>query len=183
MIEAQLIRACKEGDRMAQKKLYELMAAKMFGLCRRYIKEEADVEDVLLKGFYKMFNKLEQYSGEGNFEGWVRKIMVNEALMFLRKQKSNIHLHIATIEDEAYRLPDQKKADEALAENEILKLLDLLPDGYRTVFNLYAIEGYSHKEIAEQLEVSINTSKSQLLKARRMLQDLINKREQWKTAG
>ncbi len=174
MNENALIKSCLSGDRTAQRMMYERFAAKMFGVCRRYIKNEADVEEVLLNGFYKVFSNLAKFSHKGSFEGWIRRIMVNEALMFIRKQNKVSNLQLVGLADYQHpaspQMPDRK-----IQEDDILCLLDDLPPGYRTVFNLYAIEGYSHKEIAEKLGVSVNTSKSQLLKARRMLQELLEK--------
>lgn len=140
----------------------------MFGVCRRYIKNEQDAEDVMINGFFKVFTKIEQFNDKGSFEGWIRRIMVNESLMFLRKYNMNLSIEIH--ENQAVT---EMEPDTAIREEDILKLLDLLPIGYRTVFNLYVIEGYAHKEIAEKLGVSINTSKSQLIKARKKLQQLI----------
>jgi len=140
----------------------------MFGVCRRYIKNEQDAEDVMINGFFKVFTKIEQFKDNGSFEGWIRRIMVNESLMFLRKY--NMNLSIELNETQAVTEMD---ADSRIREEDILKLLDYLPIGYRTVFNLYVIEGFSHKEIAEQLGVSVNTSKSQLIKARKKLQQLL----------
>ncbi len=168
-----LIANCQKGDRLAQRKLYDRYAAQFFGVCRRYIYKKEDVEEVLLSAFYKIFTKINQYTGKGNFEGWMRRIVVNEALMFLRKQNNLSTLQVVHTEDALKNMAVRPKADSNIREGEILKLLDHLPTGYRTVFNLYVIEGYSHKEIAQLLKVSINTSKSQLLKARRMLQEMM----------
>lgn len=173
--ENELIQACQKGDRKAQKQLYERLAAKMFGVCRRYIRNEADVEDTLLKGFFKVFSNIHRFEGKGSFEGWVRRIMVNESLMWIRKQKRSLHLYVEV--ETQHDLKTAETADQKIAADDILCLLDELPIGYRTVFNLFAIEGFSHKEIAEQLGVSINTSKSQLLKARKMLQKLLQQNE------
>ncbi|MGB0839658.1 MAG: RNA polymerase sigma factor [Chitinophagales bacterium] len=172
MTEKELIQACKQNNRKAQRLLYERLAPKMFGVCKRYVRNEADVEDVLLKGFYKVFSNLCQYSYQGSFEGWVRRIMVNESLSFLRQNKKRMGFSLVSVEEQ-YHLETSTNADDKLLEGDVLQLLDELPQGYRTVFNLYAIEGYGHREIAEMLGVSINTSKSQLLKARRMLQKLL----------
>lgn len=170
MTEQELILACKQEKREAQKLLYDRYSERMFGVCRRYIKVHMDAEDCMVNGFYKVFKKLDQYSEKGNFEGWMRKIMVNECLMFLRKY--NMNLSVELNESDAIT---ETAAEEKIMEQDILKLLDHLPAGYRTVFNLFAIEGYSHKEIAEQLNISINTSKSQLIKARKKLQEFLKK--------
>ncbi len=180
MTEQELIQACKLGNRRAQRNMYERYAAKMFGVCRRYIKNEADVEEVLLTGFYKVFSKLEQFQERGNFEAWIRRIMVNESLMFLRKNKKDRYLYVEV--DTQSHLTDHQTADQKVAADDILSLLDHLPPGYRSIFNLYAIEGYKHREIAEMLGISINTSKSQLIKARKMLQKLLLTNSEYKLA-
>jgi len=135
-------------------------------------------EDMVVQGFYKIFNKLDTYSGSGSFEGWMRRIIINECLMELRKTK-NFALTIP-IEKAENKITVEIKDN--LSYNEVLSLLDQLPPGYRTVFNLYAIEGFKHREIAEKLGISINTSKSQLILARRKLQQLIKKKLAIKTA-
>lgn len=181
MTETQLIAACKKGNRKAQRILYERYAAKMFGVCRRYIYNEADVEDTLLNAFYKVFANIHTFEDKGSFEGWIRRIVVNESLMFLRKKKRMSTLYIE-MSDKEIEVPTAAKAQEDLQEADILKLLDELPDGYRTVFNLYVIEGYKHREIADMLNISINTSKSQLIKARKMLRDLLQANSEYRVA-
>lgn len=172
MTEEQLIIKCLDNDRKAQKELYGRYSNTMFGVCRRYIKSDMDAEDVMIQGFYKVFTKLSQFKREGSFEGWIRRIMVNESLMYLRK--FNMNLSIERVKEESSK---EASAEDRMAETEILALLDKLPSGYRTVFNLYAIEGYSHKEIAAQLGISVNTSKSQLIKARKKLQSYLGDME------
>ncbi len=181
MTETQLIAACKKGNRKAQRILYERYATKMFGVCRRYIHNETDVEDTLLNAFYKVFTHIDSFKEKGSFEGWIRRIVVNESLMFLRKKKRVNTLYVEFI-DKQVEMPIAPKAQDDLQEADILKLLDKLPYGYRTVFNLYAIEGYKHREIAEMLGISINTSKSQLIKARKMLQDLLTANSEYRVA-
>ncbi len=142
----------------------------MFGVCKRYVKSIESAEDVLVEAFYKVFNKIDMFSNEGSFEGWIRRVVVNESLMFLRKNyRFNEHVEIdeVPVQAETVNIEDQ------LSANEILRLLDKLPTGYRTVFNLYVLEGLKHKEIAELLEISINTSKSQLILAKKRLKDLV----------
>ncbi len=136
------------------------------------MKTEVDAEDALVQGFYKIFSKIDQYSGAGNFEGWMRRIIVNECLMMLRK-KTNfmMQVEINNIEVEA-----PITVEDDLAYEELVQLLDLLPTGYRTVFNLYVIEGYKHREIAEILNISINTSKSQLILAKKRMREIIKKK-------
>lgn len=174
MTEQQLIERCRQNDRLAQKALYERFSSKMFGVCRRYVKTVENTEEVLLMAFCKVFKKIDTYSGEGSFEGWIRRIMVNESLMFLRKNyRFNEHADIDEIPVRAVEVT----VEDELAAQDILKLLEQLPTGYRTIFNLYVIEGFKHREIAEQLGISINTSKSQLILAKKRLQQLIQKSE------
>ena len=166
--EAELIEGCRQNERTAQKALYEQMAGKMFALCCRYVKDRLEAEDVLVTAFTKMFERIDQFKGEGSFEGWVRKIVVNEALSYLRKNKS---MYLTTEIEAADREPDFNNMGNQLEAEDLLKLVAALPAGYRIVFNLYAIDGYTHKEIATQLGISENTSKSQLSRARSYLQN------------
>lgn len=173
--EAQLITALKRGESRAHKVVYDRFAGKMLAVCTRYCANRADAEEVMLDGFMRVFEKIDQFREEGSFEGWVRRIMVTESLMFLRKAKQWRHelpLEEVTVE------PDYEWADTAVNENDLLRLVNQLPDGYRTVFNLYAIEGYPHAEIAEMLSISEGTSKSQLSRARMMLKSNLKKMEQ-----
>jgi len=172
LTEQELIEGCKSNDRRAQKALYEKYTAKMFGLCKRYVKTIENAEEVLMLAFCKIFKKIDTYSGKGSFEGWIRRIMVNESLMFIRKKyRFNEHVEIEKIPVKAV----QVTVEDELAAQDILNLLDQLPDGYRTVFNLKEIEGYKHREIAEMLDISINTSKSQLILAKKRLRKLIKR--------
>ncbi|GAB3039359.1 RNA polymerase sigma factor [Spirosoma pulveris] len=173
--EAKLIGALKRGESRAHKVIYERYAGKMLAVCTRYCGNRADAEEVMLDGFMKVFEKIEQFREDGSFEGWIRRIMVTESLMFLRKAKQwrqEVPLEDITVE------PDYEWADTAVNENDLLRLVNQMPDGYRTVFNLYAIEGYSHAEIAETLGISEGTSKSQLSRARMLLQTNLKKMEQ-----
>ncbi len=171
MDEAQLIKGCKKQDRKAQKALFDLYSPKMFGVCKRYVKNREDAEDVLVNGLFKVLTKINQFKGNGSFEGWIRRIIVNEALMFLRK-KHNFNL---TLEIDQIEISSPPTIQQELEAQDILNLLDNLPTGYRTVFNLYVVEGYKHREIAEILGISINTSKSQLILAKKKLQELVKK--------
>lgn len=164
----QLVKACIRQDRKAQRSFYDRFAPVMHTVCLRYVRDPADAEDVLLKGFMKVFENLKKYRGEGSLKGWVRRIIVNEALMYLRRQK-NMYLEVDVEEasDAHDACPDH------LAEEDLLQLIYELPVGYRTVFNLYAIEGYSHHEIAEMLQINEGTSKSQLSRARQILKQKI----------
>ncbi|MCH2020897.1 MAG: RNA polymerase sigma factor [Saprospiraceae bacterium] len=174
MKEQELIERCKRNDRLAQKALYQRFSAKMFGVCRRYVKTVENTEEVLMMAFCKVFRKIDSFTGKGSFEGWIRRIMVNESLMFLRKKyRFNEHADVTEMPVSAVEV----SVEDELAAQDILKLLEQLPTGYRTVFNLYVIEGYKHREIAEQLGISINTSKSQLILAKKKLRQMINKSE------
>lgn len=173
--EAQLIAALKRGESRAHKVVYERYAGKMLAVCTRYCANRADAEEVMLDGLMRVFDKIEQFREDGSFEGWIRRIMVTESLMFLRKSKQwrqELPLEDVTVE------PDYEWADASLNENDLLRMVGQLPDGYRTVFNLYAIEGYSHAEIADMLGITEGTSKSQLSRARTMLQSFVKKAEQ-----
>ena len=168
--EEKLIEACRKGDSKAQRAIYEKYAPLMFAVCRRYVQEVHEAEDVLVTGFTKVFQKIDQFKSEGSFEGWIRRIMVNQALTHIRKNKS---MYLEVEIEKADREPDYSQLQTALEVEDLQKLIDRLPAGYKTVFNLYAIEGYSHKEIANQLDISENTSKSQLSRARVHLQKLL----------
>lgn len=174
----QLIKLCVQGNRKAQRYLYDKYAAKMFGLCRRYLSVDADAEEAVYSGFYKIFSNISQFRAEGDFEAWMRRIIVNECLLFLRSKKTKKYIDTVELQQNGSLLKTSAyHADDSIRESDILKLLEGLPAGYRTVFNLYAIEGYKHSEIATMLNISINTSKSQLLKARKMLQQMITNLE------
>ncbi len=165
--ESELIDACKKQNRAAQEAVYRTMAGKMYALCCRYVKDRMEAEDVLVTSFTKIFDRIHQFKGEGSFEGWVRRIVVNEALSYLRRNKS---LYLEMDIEHANGEPDTSTLTQPLEAEDLLKLVADLPVGYRMVFNLYAIDGYSHKEIAEQLGITENTSKSQLSRARACLQ-------------
>jgi RNA polymerase sigma-70 factor (ECF subfamily) len=171
--EAQLIKALKKEDAKAQRQLYDKYSSKMLGVCMRYVGDQMTAEDVLVEGFMKVFSKIEQFKEEGSLEGWIRRIMVNEALSYLRQKKRSLE---DTDLDEAQRVADTVQADELLEAEDMKQMIDRLPSGYRTVFNLYAIEGYSHAEVAAMLRITESTSKSQLHRARALLQQYV---EHW----
>lgn len=161
-----LINKAKRNDREAQQMLYEQFAPKMLSVCRYYIKDLQHAEDVMLNGFFKALTNLNQFQDKGSFEGWLRKIMVRESISFLRTQK-NLEF---SIEETSFVAQYQNDIYEKINVAEIQELIDALPEGYRLVFVMYAIEGYKHHEIASMLEISEGTSKSQLSKARKLLQ-------------
>ncbi|WP_266362293.1 RNA polymerase sigma factor [Tellurirhabdus rosea] len=165
--EAQLISALQRADSRAQKLVYERFAGRMLTVCARYIGDRFTAEEVLMDGFMRVFERIGQYKGEGSFEGWMKRIMVNESLTYLRRHK---HWLAEVNLDDAAPTAEAAWADENIRAEELLDLLAELPEGYRTVFNLYAIEGYNHAEIAEMLGITESTSKSQLHRARAYLQ-------------
>lgn len=172
--EESIIKGCLQKNQRAQRMLYEKFAPVMYPLCLRYVREISEAEDVMISGFMRAFDKMDTYSGKGSLSGWLRKIMINQALGHLRKNKT-MYLEV-DLEAANYQQQIAWSADHLEAED-LMKLVRQLPLGYRTVFNLYAIEGYSHKEIAEILEISENTSKSQLSRARGLLQRQILREE------
>jgi RNA polymerase sigma-70 factor (ECF subfamily) len=153
---------------------YEKFAPLMYPLCLRYVREISEAEDVMISGFMKAFDKIDTYTGKGSLSGWLRRIMINQALGHLRKNKT-MYLEV-DLEAADYQ-PQMKWSAGHLEAEDLMKLVRQLPLGYRTVFNLYAIEGYCHKEIAEILGISENTSKSQLSRARGLLQKQILREE------
>jgi RNA polymerase sigma-70 factor (ECF subfamily) len=165
--EKQLIKKATSGNRDAQECLYKKHAPKMLSVCRQYIKDIHFAEDVMVQGFLKMFNKLDTFKFEGSFEGWVRRIMIRESISYLRKQQFVVY------DDEVYEKnqTDEISQSTDLDTEHIQQLIDALPQGYKMVFLLYTVDGYKHKEIAEMLSITESTSKTQLLKARKLLQD------------
>ena len=170
---ASLVEGCKRGDRRSQKAVYDQLSGKMFAVCLRYMDDKEAAEDILQDGFVTLFTKLDSYSGEGSFEGWARKIFVNTALMSLRK---NDVLRQTEDVDAAWNITaDTPTEIEDIGYKELMKMIASMPPGFRTVFNMYVLEGYSHKEIAESLGISEATSRSQLQRARTLLQNKIRK--------
>jgi RNA polymerase sigma factor (sigma-70 family) len=169
-----LLEGCRKGDRKAQENLYKTLASRMMGVCMRYAKDTFEAEDVLQMGFVKVFQKVSEFRGEGSFEGWIRRIMVNTAIESYRKNLRN--LNVVDI-DEVYDQPQSTFDMSGLELKDLLKLVQQLSNGYRLVFNMYVIEGYSHKEIAGQLGITEGASKSQLSRARAILKEKIIKME------
>ena len=173
--DIQLIEACRKGDRAAQRALYDRLAPRMFPVCIRYIGDRSLAEDTLQDGFVTLFTRLDSYKGEGSFEGWARRIFVTTALMSLRKKDA---LKMSDELEAARGVPAGLATQmENLGYKELMELITALPAGFRTVFNMYAIEGYSHKEIGETLGISEVTSRSQFSRARALLQSKIRERE------
>jgi RNA polymerase sigma-70 factor (ECF subfamily) len=172
MTEKELIKGCIRENAHCQQQLFELYAGKMMAVCVRYSRHRLEAEDMLQESFVKVFDNLDKFAFKGSFEGWIRRIVVNTALKHnQRKYFTNEQIAVEHFPDS----PVQPMAYAQLGEQELLKMIAHLPDGYRVVFNLYAIEGYSHREIAEMLEIKESTSRSQLVKARKMLQNQLEK--------
>lgn len=168
MEEQQLINECKKGNRLAQKELYNKYSRKMMGVCLRYINERETARDILQDGFVKVFTSLDSFSGIGSFEGWLRRIFVNCALEFLRK--SDVLREATDWESITEPVPSETSVISELSASDLMKLIQELPTGFRMVFNLFAIEGYSHKEIGDMLNITESTSRSQYTRARQLLQ-------------
>jgi len=171
MDETDLIKGCLKNDRASQKALYEQFYSKMLGVCLRYSKNTDEAKDILHEGFLKVFNGLKGFNNNGSFEGWIRRIMVNTAIDYLRKNKQN-YLIVSTVyaNEKQMNIADDTLEEEDfimnIEEEIILKAVQELTPAYRSVFNLYVIENYSHREIAELLDISEGTSKSNLSKAK-----------------
>lgn len=170
MTEQEMILGCIRQNRTCQRHLYNLYSGKFMAVCLRYATDEMEAEDMLQDGFVRIFAYLHQFKFEGSFEGWMRRIVVNAALKRLQKKKVVFH-EITEHRQETTSI--NASAYSNLGEEVILKLISQLPEGYKIVFNLNVIEGYSHEEIAEMLNVQASTSRSQLVKARKMLQQKI----------
>jgi len=163
-----LILGCRKGNQKSQRDLFDRYSGLMYTICKRYVNDALHAEDIMITGFMKIFDHIKQYQGAGSFEGWMRKIMVNESLSFIRRNKS-MYLEIDIAESP--NTPNYELLSHRLEADDLMQLIENLPTGYKTIFNLYAIEGYSYKEIGEMLGISINTSKSQLSRARGLLQN------------
>ena len=170
-----LLDSCIKGDREAQRVLYDRLASRMFPVCIRYVGDRTLAEDVLQEGFITLFTKLKDYKGDGSFEGWARRIFVTTALMSLRKKDA------LKMSEELDAVKGMKAETTSQIQNigykELMELVRTLPPGFRTVINMYAIEGYSHKEIAETLGITETTSRTQFSRARVWLQNKIQERE------
>jgi RNA polymerase sigma factor (sigma-70 family) len=168
--EAELITGCIRQEKRFQESLYKLYAAKMFTVCLRYANNSHYAEDILQEGFIKVFINISKFRGEGSFEGWIRRIMVNTAVEFIRKTTS----YLKEIEiEKVVNYSDDFDVVNKLCADDLMKIIQSLPGGYRTIFNLYVIEGYAHKEISDMLGINEGTSKSQLARARYLLQHKI----------
>lgn len=172
MTDEQLVKKCLEKDALAQKQLFEFYSKRMMGVCLRYSKDKGEAQEVLQIGFIKVFEKLTLYNGKGSLEGWIRKVVVNTALDNIRKNKK--FMDNVEMDKVDFQLQnDDVSGYEELKAQDLLKIIQAMPTGFRTVFNLFAVEGYSHKEIAEELNISVSTSKSQYSRARVYLQKVL----------
>jgi RNA polymerase sigma-70 factor (ECF subfamily) len=167
-----LVQACQEKKPSAQHELYEMFKSKMFGICLRYAGNYDDAQDILQEGFLKVFEKIGQFGFKGAFEGWIRKIMVNTAL-----EKYRLHYRQVPLNENFAEIEYEQEGDIAanIDMQELVKIIQDLSPRYRIVFNLYALEGYSHKEISDMLDITEGTSKSNLSRARTILQEKVNK--------
>lgn len=173
--EKELIDLAVKNNPYAQEQIYSKFSAKMLGVCRQYIKDMQQAEDVMITGFMKVFSHINTFENKGSFEGWIRRIMVNESISFIRANKT---VHFIT--DESFFEESYDPIENELSIADIHFLIDNLPDGYKIIFNLYAIEGYKHQEISKMLGISEGTSKSQLSHARQVLQKNIKKLKNYK---
>lgn len=188
-IDKEIVINCKKGDSKAQQYIYETFAPVMLGVCMRYLKDKMIAEDIMQEAFMVIFSKIEQFKGKGSFEGWMKRIMINASLKYLQKVKGNYYFDIDEVRDESVyssqpndneveiNFSDKKSVIEntEFSKDEIMSVVSELPDGFRIVFNMYAVEGYKHKEIAKTLGISISTSKTQLIRARKQLQEKLFK--------
>lgn len=172
--EQKIIDACLKGDRAAQKQLFDRFAPVMYSVCLRYVGDREVAQDLLQDGFVTLFTKLDSYKGDGSFEGWVRRIFINTSLMYLRKKDAlRMTEDLDNVRNLSSDIPTQI---ENIGYGELMKLIAQLPPGFRTVFNMYVVEGYSHKDIAEELGITETTSRTQLSRARNWLQARIKDR-------
>jgi len=171
LLDSDLIKGCISGDRRMQELLYKKFSPKMYTICLRYAGNTDDAQDLLQEGFIKVYKNLDKFRSEGSFEGWMRRVFVNTSIEHFRRK---VNLNSITENEEKGIEDNTWNALDSLAEKDILQLIQELSNGYRTVFNLYVVEGYSHKEIGDMLGISEGTSKSQLARAKMILQKKVN---------
>jgi RNA polymerase sigma factor (sigma-70 family) len=170
--ESDLINGCIDGNRRMQEELYRRFSPRMYAVCLRYAGTAEEAQDILQEGFIKVFKKLGTFRGEGSFEGWIRRIFVNTAIEHFRRKK---YMQPVTEKEENTLEGNYLTILDELAERDIMALVQQLSPGYRTVFNMYVVEGYTHKEIGDMLNISEGTSKSQLSRAKVILQEMVKK--------
>ncbi|WP_121666016.1 RNA polymerase sigma factor [Mesonia aquimarina] len=165
----QLIKKCKQQDLKSQEQLYRLFSAKLFGVCLKYSRNYQEAQDNLQDAFLTIFDKIKQYQGKGSFEGWLKRIVINTALQRYRKEQRVFEI----MHEENIKEPEVEIIEEDISLKFLLSIIQELPDRYRMVFNLYALDGFSHKEIAEMMSISVGTSKSNLARARQILKEKV----------
>ncbi len=173
LTEEELIKRCLQNDRKALEELYKQYAPKMFGICLRYAKNQMEAEDILQEGFIKIYGNLNRFRNKGSFEGWMRRTFVNTAINHYKKNLR--YAREMDIEDVEIENNNDLKVLDKISTDELMAIIQRLPEGYKIVFNLNVIEGYTHKIIGQMLGISENTSKSQLLRAKRLLRERIEK--------
>ncbi|MEN3323863.1 RNA polymerase sigma factor [Mariniflexile soesokkakense] len=164
----QLIESCKINDTKAQSELYKLFSSKLFSVCLKYSRNYAEAEDNLQDAFLTIFKKIEQYKNKGSFEGWLKRVTINTVLQQYRKEKVFDIINENVIDDVEIEVDE-----DVISIDYLLRIIQELPDRYRLVFNLYVLDGYSHKDIASMLDINIGTSKSNLARARQILKQTI----------
>ncbi len=174
----QIVKGCINGDRRMQEKLYRMTSSRMFGLCLRYAGNYQEAEDILQEGYIKVFNHLKTYRGDGSLDAWMCRIFIHTAIEYYRRR--NLLPQQISIEELSTDIPNHAEPN-GLQVDDLLRMIQSLAVGYRTVFNLYAVEGYSHQEIAKMLGISVGTSKSQLARARCLLQKMIMEHHEQKS--
>jgi len=167
--EDQLIEKCRNNDRAAQKTLYNKYASLMLGICMRYVYERSEAEDILQEGFLKIFTKIGEFEGRGSFEGWMKRIFVNTAITHYHKNSKHNKYHYDIDEVKVNNSEKPAYGESEFTNEELFNIIHSLPEGYKLVFNMYALEGFKHKEIAEMLNIDINTSKSQYSRAKKLI--------------
>ena len=173
--EMELVKACIDGNSLAQKQFYDNFASKMMGVCYRYTQNVHEAEDVMQEGFIRAFRYMKDFRGDGSLEGWVRRIMVTTALNFLKSQKKfRQELEVNNANEKETRAVDLM---DQMENEEVMKLVQSLPTGYRTVLNMFVIEGYSHKEIGDMLNIGESTSRSQFTRAKQLLVKKLNENQ------
>jgi RNA polymerase sigma-70 factor (ECF subfamily) len=173
-MEQELIQGCVSEDRVSQRQLFETYGRKFMAICKRYMRDDMQAEDVLMESFLKIYNNIKNFKSEGSFEGWMRRIVVNTAIDHVNKKNRSLLRYCEEVKDETVILPE---AIDNLSANELMLMVCELPVGCRTVFNMFVMDGFSHKQIAEHLNIPEGTSKWHMSKARILLQDKLKKYE------
>lgn len=176
--EKELIELAVAHNRQAQQQIYSRFSAKMLSVCRQYLKDLHQAEDIMITAFMKVFTSLNKFEHKGSFEGWIRRIMINECISCIRVQKK-----VKFIDDESYIEDSFNNIESKFSVDDLQFLIDNLPDGYKMVFNLYCVEGFKHQEIATMLGINEGTSKSQLSHARKILQEQVKKLKNFEIAS